>query len=250
MIVPVYNEEKTLRTILEKLLAVPIVREIIVVDDGSKDRTAAIADDIARERNAPTAKPPAVYPTAAVDAASHELPIPPRIKVMRHDHNRGKGAAIRTGLIHVSNEVTVVQDGDLEYDPRDFEKMMDVIESGASVVYGSRILGKNRFSYRRYYFGGRFLSVVARVLYRLKITDEPTCYKMVKTDLLRKMNLQCERFEFCPEVTAKAARLGQEIIEVPISYAPRSIDEGKKIRWYDGIEAIWTLLRYRLWRPL
>lgn len=250
VIVPVFNEEKTIETILDRLLDVSVVTEIVVVDDGSSDRTAEIAERFAKQKNAPTLKAPKeiLYPTSGVEASSHELPVPPRIKVIRHDKNRGKGAAIRTGLIHVSCEIVVIQDGDLEYDPKDFIRMLEVVSAGANVVYGSRILGNNQFSYKRYYLGGKFLSALSRFLYGITITDEPTCYKMARTDLLRKMNLQCTGFEFCPEMTAKAARLGETITEIPISYNPRSILEGKKIRWHDGVTAIWTLLRYRFWK--
>lgn len=251
VIVPVFNEEKTIKTILDRLLEVPVVTEIVVVDDGSSDQTAELAEAAAKQNNISGPQTPrdALYPSSGVEASSHELPVPPRIKVIRHEKNRGKGAAIRTGLNHVSCEVVVIQDGDLEYDPKDFIRMLEVIKSGANVVYGSRILGNNRFSYKRYYLGGKFLSALSRFLYGITITDEPTCYKMARTDLLRKMNLRCTGFEFCPEMTAKAARLGETITEIPISYNPRSILEGKKIRWHDGITAVWTLLLYRFWKP-
>jgi glycosyltransferase involved in cell wall biosynthesis len=253
VIVPVLNEARTLAKILDRVLAVPVVSEVIVVDDGSTDETFAIAESYAA-RSAGTAAsldgaPTPAYPGSAVEAASHSYTDTPKVAAARHERNRGKGAAIRTGLEHVTGDYVVIQDGDLEYDPVDFIKMAREAEKGASVVYGSRILGKNRFSYLRFYFGGRVLSILTNLFYGAGITDEPTCYKMIRTDLLRRMDLQCERFEFCPEVTAKAARLGARITEVPISYAPRSISEGKKIRWTDGWEAVETLWRYRRWTP-
>lgn len=220
VIVPVLNEEKTIGVILDRVLAVGVVHEVIVVDDGSTDRTAKVAG----ERGA-------------------------RVKVVRHGTNRGKGSAVVTGLAEVTGDVVVVQDGDLEYDPADFVPMLGVIESGESVVFGSRILGKNKFSYLRFYFGGRALSLVTNLLYGTSITDEPTCYKMARTEVYRALELKCRGFEFCPEMTAKVSRLGHAIKEIPIHYEPRSIDEGKKIRWWDGVIAIGTLLRYRFWSP-
>lgn len=225
VIVPVLNEERTLRRIMDRLLAVPVVHEVIVVDDGSTDRTAAIAGEYAAR------------------AAG------PKVALLRHERNRGKGAAIRTGLAAVTGEVVTIQDGDLEYDPADFVPMLEHFARGARVVYGSRLLGGNAFSYKRFYYGGRALSLLSNLLYGLQITDEPTCYKMFETDLMRRMDLESDGFEFCPEVTAKAARLGAAIVEIPISYSPRSLAEGKKIRWWDGVIAIWTLIRYRFWRP-
>jgi glycosyltransferase involved in cell wall biosynthesis len=225
VIVPVLNEERTLRQILDRLLAVPVVHEAIVVDDGSTDRTAAIVEEYVARANGP------------------------QVVLLKHEKNRGKGAAIRSGLVAVTGEVVTIQDGDLEYDPADFVPMLEHFEKGARVVYGSRLLGRNTFSYKRFYYGGRLLSVLSNLLYGLRITDEPTCYKMFETGLMRRMDLECDGFEFCPEATAKAARLGAEIIEIPISYSPRSLAEGKKIRWWDGVIAIWTLLRYRFWGP-
>jgi dolichol-phosphate mannosyltransferase len=260
VIVPVLNEARTLAKILDRVLAVPVVSEVVVVDDGSTDETFAIAQGYA-SRGAGTERtegvtaeqksgPKPTYPSAGVEAASHAYTDTPAVVAVRHEKNRGKGAAIRTGLDHVTGDYVVIQDGDLEYDPVDFVKMVREAEKGATVVYGSRILGRNKFSYLRFYFGGRVLSILTNLLYGAGITDEPTCYKMIRTDLLKRMDLQCERFEFCPEVTAKAARLGARIVEVPISYAPRSISEGKKIRWTDGWEAVTTLWRYRRWTAL
>ena len=162
------------------------------------------------------------------------------------EKNKGKGTAIRTGLANVTGDIVIIQDADLEYDPNDYPKLVEPILTGkANVVYGSRILGKSRKSYWSFYMGGRFLSFLANLLYNAKITDEPTCYKVFRADMIKNINLKCRRFEFCPEVTAKVRKKGYKIYEVPIHYEPRSLKEGKKINWKDGLEAIWTLIKYK-----
>jgi glycosyltransferase involved in cell wall biosynthesis len=221
VVIPAYNEAETITEIVDRVLAVPVVSEVVVVDDGSTDATQEVLE-----------------------------PFNGRIRYLKHEKNSGKGAAIRTGIEHATADVIVIQDGDLEYDPQDFVPMLELMRNGVGAVFGSRTLnGDNRFTYRRFQLGGRVLTVISNLLYGLSITDEPTCYKMVRSDLLTRLDLQCTGFEFCPEVTAKLARAGTEIVEVPISYAPRSIEEGKKIRWWHGVQAIWVLLRYRFWRP-
>ena len=219
VIIPTYNEERTIAELISRVKSVNLEKEIIVVDDGSTDNTPRILNSI-----------------DGITLISKK--------------NGGKGSAIRAGIEKVSGEVVIIQDADLEYDPHDFIPMLEVMrEEKADVVYGSRILHeKYKISYRRYFWGGKLVTLVANILFGLSITDEPTCYKMIKTDLLKSLNLQCSRFEFCPEVTAKVARRKIRIVEVPISYYPRKIDEGKKINALDGIEAIWTLLKYRILR--
>lgn len=215
---PVYNERGNLVEILNRVQAVPIEKEIIIVDDGSTDGTRQILRDIKGQN----------------------------VKVILHERNQGKGAAIKTGLTEATGDIVIIQDGDLEYDPMDYLKLIPLIQSGeAQVVYGSRTLGGNKRSYHRYYWGGQFVTLVTNILYGLKITDEPTCYKMFKREIIDRIKLDCTGFEFCPEVTAKVVRLGYTIHEVPISYHPRSFEEGKKIKWRDGLIAIWTLLKYR-----
>ena len=222
IVVPAYNEAKTIRRVVEKLFSVPMPAriEVIVVDDGSSDGTA---DAAAGTKN-------------------------PALKVLRHAANQGKGAAIRTALGCATGDYTLIQDADLEYDPAEIPLLLETAaEKNAPVVYGSRILKKgNRSSYARYYWGGRLISLWTNLLFFSSISDEPTCYKLFRTDLLRSFDLRCARFEFCPEVTGKPLRRGIPIVEVPISYQPRSLEEGKKIRFKDGLIALWTLLRIRL----
>jgi len=222
---PVFNEADTVIPILEKVLSAELPKEVIIVDDGSTDGS---------------------YELVAEFAQTH-----PEVSVFQHRRNRGKGAAIRTALRHATGEVVVIQDADLEYDPGDFVRLLEPIRScRADVVYGSRVRGENPMSYLRYYLGGRLLSLVASLLYGRWVTDEPTCYKMVRRDLLTRIDLESDGFDFCPEVTAKLLRRGARYREVPIRYYPRSIGEGKKIRTRDGVLAVWTLLKLRFARRL
>jgi dolichol-phosphate mannosyltransferase len=221
IIVPVFNERGTVSELLNLADRVPLDKEIVVVDDGSTDGTRELLRSFEGR---------------------------PGFKVLYHDRNGGKGRAIRTALAAVSGEVTVIQDADLEYDPLDFVAMMRLFEEGrAQAVFGSRRLKKDNRQHSGpiYYAGGIFLSWMTRLLYGIDITDEPTCYKMVRTALLRSLDLTSEHFEFCPEVTAKLAKRGVEIVEVPITYRPRHKSEGKKIGWRDAVEAVWILLKLR-----
>lgn len=219
VLVPVFNEERTIGEILGRLRSLPIALQIVVVDNGSTDKTYDVARPFA-ERG--------------------------EITLVRHTETRGKGAAIRAGLPLATAEFVVIQDGDLEYDPGDLARLLELAESqGADAVFGSRNLNPRAgISYQRYYWGGRFLTWLANRLFGVGITDEATCYKLVRRKLLNRLDLHCERFEFCPEVVAKLGLLGVRIHELPIAYYPRSIAEGKKIRWRDGLEAIWTLVRW------
>jgi glycosyltransferase involved in cell wall biosynthesis len=221
ILVPAYDEEPTMAAVLDRLAALPLDAEVIVIDDASTDETPNIV-------------------------RSH----PSRARLLRHESNRGKGASIRTGLAVARGRVVVIQDADLEYDPKDLPRVVEPILSGrASVVYGNRF---HRGLHPRMAWPNKVINVLlaraVRLLYGQRLHDEATCYKAFRTDLLRSMNLECERFEFCPEVTAKAIRLGHPILEVPISYEPRDTASGRKIRWTDGVAAIWTLLRHRFTR--
>jgi glycosyltransferase involved in cell wall biosynthesis len=221
VIVPVVNEAHTIGPILERVLAVPLEKEVIVVDDGSTDGT---------------------WQALQRYASSCTL--------VRHAQNQGKGAAIATALGHVTGDIVITQDADLEYDPEDYPKLIDPIARGTTdVVYGSRLLnGRSPTSRLTFYLGGRFLTWLANVLYGSHITDEPTGYKVFRTKVIRSLPLVGKGFEFCPEVTALLGLRHIPIVEVPIGYHPRSISEGKKIRWRDGLMAIWTLIRYRFSR--
>jgi len=229
VLIPVYNEKATILEILQKVREVPVEKEIIVVDDGSTDGTREVLKQLS--------SPSTLWGEGGGEGA---------IKIILKEKNEGKGSAIREGLKNAAGDVVVIQDADMEYDPMDWMKMLKVMEEkGASVVYGSRIMGKGEKSSLSFYLGGRFLSLLTNLLYGTRITDEPTCYKMFRADVIKPMKLECRGFEFCPEVTAKAARSGYRIYEVPISYKPRKIAEGKKIRWKDGVIAIFTLFKYR-----
>jgi len=219
IIVPAFNESATIKSLLERVLAVDLPKEVIVVDDGSTDTTASLVERFA-DRG---------------------------VKLLRHAHNRGKGAAIRTGLDAMTGDVVIIQDADLEYDPNDYPAVIGPIVRGeASVVYGNRWHRGTGVSYRRYLWVGRLLTLVANLLYNARINDEPTCYKAFRTDVLKRIRLCADGFDFCPEVTAKVRRLGYRIHEVPIAYRPRSFEQGKKICWTDGLTALWVLVKLRL----
>jgi glycosyltransferase involved in cell wall biosynthesis len=215
VIIPAFNEEKTLAAVLDRVLALTPKPQVIAVSDGSTDGTNDITGVIC-------------------------------------PGNRGKGAAISAGLRYATEPFTIIQDADLEYAPEQFDLLLGPIRSGrATVVYGSRNLRhpevrQNHFHYIRFWLGGKVVTLFGNLLFGVHLTDEATCYKLFPTDLLRQMQLSCRGFDFCPEVTAKALRLGHKILEVPIEYQPRSLDEGKKIRAWHGLQAIWVLLKFRL----
>jgi glycosyltransferase involved in cell wall biosynthesis len=234
VIVPVYNERNTLRELLERVRATPLSwrgrpleLEVIVVDDCSND--------------------------GGVDFLEHpeSRATFPEVRLFRHSTNRGKGAAIRTGLRHASGSIVLIQDADLEYDPADYGALVaPVLEGRARVVYGSRFAGRGALAgvpgmHPANWLANKLLSWTASLLYARSITDEATCYKVLDRALIDDLGLRAERFDFCPEVTAKVLRRGHSIVEVPISYRGRGTNEGKKIRWTDAFHAWWTLIRFR-----
>ncbi|MBS1723877.1 MAG: glycosyltransferase family 2 protein [Armatimonadetes bacterium] len=222
ILVPAKNEENTIREVVERVMAVPVSKQVIVIDDGSTDKTPTILADLAGE-----------------------------VVVLRNEASIGKGASIRKGLPYAIGKVVVIQDADLEYAPEELAKLVEPIVRGQyGVVYGTRFLhGFPKGMALPNKLVNKLLVWAVALLFGRRVTDEATCYKAIRRDLLEEMDLQCQRFEFCPEVTAKAIRLGEPIHEVAISYEPRTKEAGKKIRWTDAPEAFWTLWKYRKWRP-
>lgn len=223
VIVPVYNEEQTIHALLERVVtAAGPRREVIVVNDGSTDGTAAV---LRRWRGRAG------------------------VRIVEFARNQGKGAAVRAALDLAWGEVTIIQDGDLEYDPRDYARVVSPILRGeAEAVFGSRYLSPSpELPRTRYRLAVSLLNGIVRTLYGLRLTDEATCYKAVRTTLMRRLRLEACRFELCPEMTAKLARMRVAVVEVPIRYRPRSRADGKKIRLRDAVAAVWTLFRWR-WR--
>ncbi len=229
VIVPAYNEAGTIVQLLEQVVAVELdlLVEILVVDDGSTDDSAARVERWAEQF-----------------AGNERI----TVRLLRKS-NGGKGSAVRAGIDASRGDYIIIQDADLEYEPNDYPEILAPLRSGqAEVVYGSRILGPSARGSLSYYLGGRLVTLATNIIYGARLTDEPTCYKAFKGDLLRAIPLASKGFEFCPEVTAKVLRLGIPILEVPIHYHPRSHEEGKKIRAKDGLVAIMELLKWRFSR--
>ena len=218
VIMPVYNERDTVESIIKRVRQVPIDKELIVVDDGSTDGTSQLLDTLAGDD----------------------------VRVIHQPQNMGKGMAIRRALSEARGDVVIIQDADGEYDPAEYPKLIAPIAAGeTAVVYGSRFRGTIENMRWPNRLINRVLAWMVRVLYRAPITDEATCYKVFRADVVKSIPLECTGFEFCPEVTAKLLKRGYRIHEVPITYRGRSKREGKKINWKDGVKAIWSLIKYR-----
>ncbi|HOE63212.1 MAG TPA: glycosyltransferase family 2 protein [Candidatus Sumerlaeota bacterium] len=219
VIMPVYNEKKTIRAIVDRVMAVPIEKELIIVDDGSKDGTREILKEFAGR---------------------------PDIKIILHKKNQGKGAAIATGLKNFSGDYVVIQDADLEYHPEEYSRLLEPLLRGdADVVYGSRFKGAGRAFLFWHKMGNIFLNFVTNILYNSTLTDMETCYKMFRRDVVKGMKIESRKFNVEPEVTAKILKRGYRVYEVPITYSGRDFSEGKKITWRDGFSALWTLIKFR-----
>lgn len=222
VVVPVFDERNTIVEVVRRMRAVPlpddIDLEIVIVDDGSGDGTRDVLPQL-------------------TDST---------VRVVYHETNRGKGAAVRTGFANVTGDLVLIQDADLEYDPEDWPRLVTpIIRGKASVVYGSRFTGERRNMLFFHWIGNRFLSLVTNVLYNTTLSDMETCYKIFDRRVLDSLTLRSDRFDIEPEMTAKVLRKKIRIYEVPISYAGREFEEGKKITWRDGFAALWTLIKYR-----
>jgi glycosyltransferase involved in cell wall biosynthesis len=221
VIVPVFNERNTIVEVMRRMRAVdlPIDREFVVVDDGSSDGTQQVLAQLGDST----------------------------VKIVRHGANRGKGAAIRTALEHVTGDLVLIQDADLEYDPEDWPKLLAPVFAGkATVVYGSRFTGERRNMLYLHWVGNRVLSFVTDILYNTTLSDMETCYKLFDRRIIDGVTIKSDRFDFEPEITAKVLRKRIRIYEVPISYTGREFDEGKKITWRDGFAALYALVKFRI----
>ena len=225
VVIPAFNEIRTAEALLRRVREVPLNWQVIVVDDGSTDGTRELLKRLEAE--------------GVVDV------------LVFHERNRGKGAALRTGFDHATGDVVVVQDADLEYDPREIPRLLEpILEGKADAVYGSRFLGgPHRVLFFWHYTGNKFLTLVSNMFTDVNLTDMETCYKMIRRELLQTLPLTSERFGFEPEITARLAQSGARIYELPISYHGRSYAEGKKIGWKDGVEALWCIVKYNLSGP-
>jgi glycosyltransferase involved in cell wall biosynthesis len=221
VVMPVYNEEKTLAEIVRRVQAVDLEKEIVAVDDCSRDSSGKILQELATKY--------------------------PNFRVIRQEVNKGKGAAIAEGLKHVKGDVVIIQDADLEYDPGEyFTLIAPILDGRADVVFGSRFLGgPHRVHLYFHYVANRFLTFVSNVFTNLNLTDMETCYKVFRREVADRLNLKSSRFGVEPEITAKVARMRARVYEVPISYSGRDFSEGKKISWKDGFPALWAIIRFR-----
>lgn len=219
VVIPVYNEVHTLLHLIDRVQDVAVDKDLILVDDCSTDGTRDLLQ---------------------------RTEFPPNVRVLYHERNQGKGAALRTGFAAATGDIVIIQDADLEYSPEEYPALIELICQGrADVVYGSRFLGRHRVFLFSHYLGNRILTLITNVLYNTMLSDMETCYKVMRAEVLRSMTLQSHGFGIEPELTAKIFKRGYRVYEVPITYDGRNYDEGKKITWRDGVVALWVLLKYR-----
>jgi glycosyltransferase involved in cell wall biosynthesis len=222
IVMPVFNERTTLPTVLEKVASVSFDKEIVIVDDGSTDGTREYLQQIAQDPGE-------------------------GIRVFFHDRNRGKGAALRTGFCEVQGDLVIIQDADLEYDPKDYPALLaPILDGRADVVYGSRFLGgPHRVLFFWHYVGNKLLTLVSNMLTNLNLSDMETCYKVFRSEVIRNLAFSSDGFDIEAEITVKVAKAGYRVYETPISYSGRDYSEGKKITWRDAFPALWALIKYR-----
>ena len=219
VVMPVYNERETIEEIIRRVAAVPLRTELIVVDDGSRDGTRDILGTLQQELG---------------------------FVLLLQERNQGKGAALRRGFANVTGDLVVIQDADLEYSPEEYPELIELICQGrADVVYGSRFLGRHRVFMFSHYLGNRVVTLLTNVLYNTMLTDMETCYKVMRSEILRDLKLESNGFGIEPEMTAKIFKRGYRVYEIPITYDGRGYEQGKKITWRDGVVALWVLLKYR-----
>ena len=219
IVMPVFNEKETIREILAQVRAVGLASQMIVVDDCSTDGTREILKEEEHKGD---------------------------VTLVLHDRNRGKGAAVRSGLEHITGDIVIIQDADLEYDPRDYPMLIrPIVEGRVKVVYGSRFIGPRKDMLFTHWLGNQFLTLLTNIMFDTTLSDMETCYKVLRADVARTLNIKSDRWGVDPEITAKVLKRGNRIFEVPISYYGREFYEGKKITWRDGFVVLWTLIKYR-----